>query len=249
MAKLNQIIAVVNGKKTEAQNALTALLRKCGKTELFTGLFRSYRPNTEDGETFPSESKAVQCTVKEVVGEIESVMTDFLDLIATQEYANCEAKGDIVVNGTAVLRDVPVSYLLFLEKQMNDYKTLISSLPTLEHGEKWSQDVNGELFASDPQETNKTKKIPQHKVVYEATEHHPAQVETWTEDVVIGKWSLTKYSGAMPAVVKNQLVERVKTLIDAIKFARESANSLEVEQVKVGKAVFGYLFNLDKPLN
>ena len=50
MAKLNQIVAVVNGKKTETQKELTSIYRKCDSATLFSGLTRVYTPLNEDGE-------------------------------------------------------------------------------------------------------------------------------------------------------------------------------------------------------
>jgi hypothetical protein len=32
----------------------------------------------------------------------------------------------------------------------------------------------------------------------EATEKHPAQVEVYHEDVVVGQWKTVKFSGALP---------------------------------------------------
>jgi hypothetical protein len=242
MVKLNQIVAVVNGKKTEALAALTAVHRKCAKLESFSGLHRTYRPLSEDGETFPDESKAVQYTAREALDEAKEIMSKFFDVVATQEYANCEAKADVVVGGQTVLEQVPVSYLLFLEKQVTDFKTFVSNLPTLEVGEQWSKDVNGVLYVGQSFETNKNKKVLQHKVLYEATKEHPAQVEKWSEDVTVGKWLSTKYSGAIPVTERSALVNRAKDLLDAIKFARESANNLEVNQVNVGDKLFAYLY-------
>lgn len=242
MVKLNQIVAVVNGKKTEALNALTAIHRKCAKKELFDGLHRSYRPLDEDGETFPDENKPVQYTVDTALSEAQEIMSGFFDVVATQEYANGEAKADVVVDGNVVLPQVPVTYLLFLEKQITDFKTFVSNLPTLEVGETWARDVNGELYVGQPYETNKNKKVLQHKILCEATKEHPSQIEKWFDDVLIAKWRSTKYSGAIPTVEKRKLLERVKALIDAVKFARETANDTVIEQVTVGDKLFAYLY-------
>jgi len=51
-----------------------------------------------------------------------------------------------------------------------------------------------------------------------------------------------KFSGALPAQRVNELVDRVERLQEAVKFAREEANSLEVEDVKVGEKILGFLF-------
>lgn len=242
MTKLNQIVAVVNGKKTECQKALTELHRKSQKTEDYSGLSRTYKPLQEDNETFPDENKSVIVNYTSVLDELEEICSKLFDVVAAQEYNNCVAKGDIVVDGYTILRDVPVSYLLFLEKQLLDIETFFVKLPTLDMSENWVFNENSGLFASDSYETTKTKKVLKHKVLYEATDHHPAQVEKWNEDVVIGRWVNQKFSGAIPATKKKAFIEKVKKLQDAVKFAREQANSIEAEQINISKHLFNYLY-------
>lgn len=241
MPKLNQIIAVVNGKKTEAQKALTEIYRKCGAQELFNGLTRTYKPKDEEGETYPDESKPVIYTTEQAVVDFKEIMSGLMDVIATQDYNNGDAKADIVVDGEKVLEQVPVTYLLFLEKQLTDLHTFVSKLPVLDVAESWTYDENKDVYVSGVVKTNKTKKILQHKVLYEATKEHPANIQTWNEDIVVGEWSTTKLSGAISTKDRKKLVERVKKLQDAVKFARETANSMEVENVTVGDKIFNYL--------
>lgn len=241
MAKLNQIVAVVNGKKTEAAKALTEIYRKCAVATLFEGLNRTYRPKDEDGETFPDENKTVSFTAEQAVVDFQEVMGGLLDVIATQDYANGEAKADVVVDGVVVVPQAPVTYLLFLEKQLVDLHTFVSKLPVLDVSENWIYDDNTSLYKTDVTSTNKTKKVPMHKVLYEATKEHPAQISTWTEDQVCGKWNIVKYSGSMPAKDRKILLEKVKKLQDAVKFSREVANSIEVKNVKISDKVFNYL--------
>jgi hypothetical protein len=241
MPKLNQIVAVVNGKKTEAQKALTEVYRKCGKPELFNGLHRTYRPLDEEGETFPDEIKPVEYTVDEALKESKEILSNLFDIIATQDYNNGTAVADVIVDSETVLEKVPVTYLLFLEKQLTDLNTFVSKLPTLDVGESWNKDLNKDLYVSGKYDTHKTKKVLQHKVLYEATTSHPAQVEKWTEDARVGTWVNQKFSGAMPVTEKKALLEKLKKLQDAVKFARETANSLEVKMVTVGDKVFNYL--------
>jgi hypothetical protein len=64
------------------------------------------------------------------------------------------------------------------------------------------------------------------------------------EDIVVGFWRTVKFSGALPARRVNELAERVERLQEAVKFAREEANNLEVQDQKVGEKVFQYLFAL-----
>lgn len=242
MAKLNQIIAVVNGKKTKTAKAVTDVYHNLQKPTLFEGIARSYRPSTEDGETFPPEKKLVQYRVKDAIAEVRTALTELWDVTATQDWANCKAVADVKVDGKTVLLKVPVSHLLFLEKQLTDLHTFVSKLPTLDSTEKWTFSDEQDSFTSEETRTNKTKKVMRNHVKSEATDKFPAQVETYSEDVKIGEWATIKFSGAVPAKRKNEMLERVARLQEAVKFAREEANNLEVESQGVASPLLDFVF-------
>jgi hypothetical protein len=164
------------------------------------------------------------------------------DVTATKDWANCVAKADVAVDGTTILRDVPVSYLLFLEKQLSDLTTFVKKLPILDAAETWTHDPSSDTWKTEPVRTLRTKKVPRNHVKAEATDKHPAQVDVYYEDIAIGTWTTTKFSGAVPAQRVNELLERVEKLTQAVKFAREEANTFEVTDQRVGEAVFAYLF-------
>lgn len=146
------------------------------------------------------------------------------------------------VDGETLLRDVPVTYLLFLEKQLVDLHTFVKKLPVLDAAESWSFDDSTDTWRTDPVRTIRTKKVPRNHVKAEATEKHPAQVEVYYEDIAVGYWTTVKFSGALPARRVNELVERVEKLQQAVKYAREEANGTEVTDRRVGDVVFRYLF-------
>ncbi|MDX1947676.1 MAG: hypothetical protein SFU86_19920 [Pirellulaceae bacterium] len=242
MPKLNQIIAIQNGKKTQVKESLTQAYHQLQKPDLLAGISRTYKPKEEGGETQPPESKLVQIKVKEIVERVSRDLTDLFDVVATQDWANCQAKADVQVDGRTIVSGVPVTYLLFIEKQLVDLHTFVDKLPVLDPGEQWSFNQAQDCFASEPFQTSRTKKVPKSHVKYEATEEHPAQVEMYFEDVTVGTWTTVKYSGAIPAAERNQLLERVRKLADAVKAAREEANCCEVERRKVAESILGYIF-------
>lgn len=242
MAKLNQIVAIVQGKKSETKKALTEVFRKLSADNLFNGLSRVYTPLDDEGEQLPNEGQNIQYDVSTALKDVENVLSDMLNVVATQDVNNCNTRVDVKVGDTVVIEQVPVTYLMFLEKQIQDLETFVNGLPTLDPSVKWNFDENQGYYVSEPTKSVKTKKVLQHKVLYEATENHPAQIEKWNEDVSVGTWTTTKFSGAIPAPEKKKLIEKVKSLRDAIKFSREEANSMEVEKKEVSKGIFEYLF-------
>ena len=112
----------------------------------------------------------------------------------------------------------------------------------LDAAETWNFDSSADAYATEAVQTTRTKKIPRNHVKAEATEKHPAQVEVYYEDVVVGHWRTVKFSGALPATRIKELLDRGDKLQQAVKFAREEANNSEVTDVKVGEKVFDYLF-------
>ena len=112
----------------------------------------------------------------------------------------------------------------------------------LDEAESWTKDENSGLFKTEATQTHRTKKTVKPIVLYPATEQHPAQTQLLTEDVIAGFWSQIKQSGAMPKPDKQALLERVESLLKALKEAREEANGYdEVETPNVGEAIFAYL--------
>jgi len=242
MAKLNQVIAVVASKKTKAAQTLTEAYHKIQKAPLFDGINRTYQPKDEDGERLPPENKAIQIKVSDLIKDATTTLAEMYDVVATQDWANSHAKADVVVNGRIILHKVPVTHLLFLEKQLTDLSTFVGKLPILDPAEEWSYNETADLYATKPAETARTKKVPKAFVKYEATKEHPAQVETFHEDVLVGYWKTIKTSGAIPARVKNEMLDRVRKLHEAVAKAREEANSIEVSNTSVGKEIFDFVF-------
>ena len=240
--KLNQVIAIEKGTKSRSLQELTEAHHALQKPALLSGISRTYRPRDEEGEQLPPESTRVQVRAEDIIRQTTESLTKLFDVVATKDWANCQAKADVVVEGRTLLKDVPATYLLFLEKQLVDMHTFIKKLPVLDASELWVYDASADCWATEPVQTVKTKKIPRNHVKAEATEKHPAQVEVYYEDVSVGNWRTVKFSGSLPAKRVHDLLARVERLQEAVKFAREEANGLEVEEQKLGEKVFQYLF-------
>lgn len=243
MAKLNQIIAIQNGSKTRAKDTLTAAYHQIQKTDTLSGIARRYTPKDDEGEKLPPESKLVQVRVQKLIDTVKAELTALIDIVATQDTANCFARADVTVNGVTILKAVPVTHLLFLEKQVIDIHTFVEKLPTLDPGERWTFDAAQDCYASDPSQSSRSKKVMRNHVKAEATKEHPAQVDTYFEDVIVGTWTTTKFSGAISVADKNLLLVRIRQLSDAIKAAREEANNMEAASVSYGAALVDFVFS------
>ena len=241
--KLNQIVAIEKGIKSRVYSNISHLHKLNQKPELFNGFTKTYNPKDEEGETFPTETMKVQAMALDALDAFSKSLTELLDITATKDWANCNAKADIVVNGDILIHDAPTPYILFLEKQINDIRTFVEKLPELDTSEDWTEDINSGLYKTKSISTNKTKKMQKAIVLYEATEKHPAQTQLITEDIVVGLWDVIKQSGAMPIPKKKKILEKIDILAKSVKYAREKANSIEAETVKVGNTIFNYLLD------
>jgi hypothetical protein len=243
MTKLNQIIAIEKGVKSRAQKDFTTFYHLIQKTPLLEGISRTYFRKDDDGDDFPAESKFVQTRVEDVLAAAAESLTRQFDVTLTKEVNNAKAVADVKVDGNVLIANAPVTYLLFLEKQLTDIRTFVSSLPTLDPASEWEADqTTPNIWVTPEAETVKTKKVPKILTKAPATDKHPAQVEVFHEDIVVGTWKTKKFSGAVPASRVEELTQRVDTLIEAVKFAREEANGLEITDSKCGDTLFGYLF-------
>jgi hypothetical protein len=242
MTRLSQIIAVEKGVKSDASRRITDLHRDVQKPQLLSGISRTYQPRADDGDQLPAESTRVQATAPDVLAEAAAAMTRLFDITLTKDHANTAARADVTVEGETILRDVPVTYLLFLEKQLTDLHTFVAKLPVLDPSEEWAFDSARGCYATPPVKTVRGKKIPRNHTLAEATKEHPAQVQVYMEDVPEGDWTTVKFSGALPASRVRTLLGRVTALQHAVKFAREEANGVEVADQKAGEAVFSWLF-------
>lgn len=222
---------------------MTDAYQKMQKSALLNGISRTYTPKDEEGEQLPAESTRVQMTAKMLLADASKALTDLFDVTATKDFGNCEARADVVVGETTLLKGVPVTYLLFLEKKLVDLHTFVSKIPVLDSSEDWTLDPNVGCFASKPSETVRTKKVFVPLVLSPATDKHPANVKEGFEDKSVGTWKTVKFSGAMPAQKAQEMLERVEKLQRAVKFAREEANSFPVENQKVGEKIFNFLFD------
>lgn len=242
---LHKIIAVTKGVEAQFHADFTAAHHLLQKADPLSGLSRTYAPINDDptgAEQLPPESKRLQVRTAEVLGHVERMLTRVLDVTATKAVGNTRAKANLTVDGHVVARDLPAQYLLDLEKRVVNLRTFVAKLPVLDPAEKWQYDEAVDAQATDPTVTVRTRKVPRNHVVAPATDKHPAQVQVYHEDVPVGRWTTIRYSGALPARDVAAMLERLAKLGEAAKVARETANSVAVDDVTPGAAILDYLF-------
>jgi hypothetical protein len=245
VTKLNQIIAIENGEKARANKATAPLFHLLKVDGMFSGLTKTYEPLDAEGEQLPPETARVKGTVLDIIDLFVKYNSRLLDVSATKDNTNTQAFADVVVDDEVIISNAPVTFLLPFEKFLSqEVRGLIESIPVLDPAQDWelSSSEREGVYETPVVRRHRTKKVNKVLEMSPATDKHPAQVQLVAEDVLAGYWSEKKFSGAVPASRKEELTERVENLIAAVKMAREKANDIDVTDLKVGSAVFGYLF-------
>ncbi len=240
------INALLQSAKPDATRKFTDLHRLAQVGPHLSGTRRSYKAYDEDGEQLPGEVNYPRVVVEDLLPQVADVLGRLFQLQFTQDRTNCDARADIEVDGEVILPDVPATFLLFLEKQLVDLRTFIRALPPLDDAERWNRNEGSGTtwYESDPAETVRTKKTPKTFIKWQPPTpeyRQDAQVEVIQEDVRLGTWTTVKLSGAVPGVRIRELDQRITKLIDAVKVARERANSTPAVD-RTADPLFRYLF-------
>lgn len=244
MTKLHQILAVESGIRTQTQADLAKLHTPVSHHQLLLGQTRTYTPLEEDGEKIPPERALLQVRLPSVLAKTAKVWEKLLDVTATRDFANCDAKADVKLdNGTVILKQAPATYLLWLEKKLQELHSFICSLPLLPPEIEWVWDKTQNCFRNkEAIVTTRTAKVFYAHQLAPATPEHPAQVNEKSREQVIGHYHTLRFCGAFELETAQEMKGRVEELFRAVKFAREEANRIDVVDQKVGKGLLSYIF-------
>lgn len=251
MASLHEILAVESDKEGYFKKAIPELIDLFkNKVQRFQGHTRTLKLLGEEtvekieAEKAESENVSVTTTVPDELRYLSNLVTDYLDIIAQKDFANCNTKADVIVDGEVLLKDIAATTLLSLENKLKAVRQIFEEIPTLQPGVAWEKDSSiGKYIYKD---TNaevraKTKKTFDFKVLVPATDKHPAQIEKWDINVDVGYFTKIRWSGMLSVADKSLLLGRFDKLIQAIKQARQRANEFKITQVKVGDVLFDYI--------
>lgn len=247
MGKLCEILAVEGYLETKAKRAAhDANGMFAANTHLFDGFCRILQMFDDDqNENATEDRQELETTVRKVLDSFASAHTRHFDALLQKEAANQLATGDVILeNGAVIAEGLPVTFLLAMETRLRAVRAVYEGAPVLPPGVAWERDENmgDHVFRSKhDQVTFKTERKFKSQVIYEATEHHPAQVKTWEEAVNIGKYVKSRWTGLLPAAAKENMLSRIDELIRAFRKARMRANNQLVSPGSIGKELFDYI--------
>lgn len=245
MAKLHELLSVesdLEGIWRKILEETTATFNK--KVERFFGAVRTLEWFEEGQPEVPAEHKELTTTVDEKLAYQEKAVVRYFDALLQKERTNQEAKADIVIDGKTIASGLPATFLLGLESRLKRVREVYDSIPTLPPNVKWEQDEtkgDGIYSRTHPEEQLKTEKIFKVQVLYKHTKEHPAQVEKISETKNVGVYKKEVWTGVLSPAEKSVLLGKLDKLIQAVKKARQRANTTTVVKATVGKELFNYI--------
>lgn len=254
MTKLHEVLAA---EKTPvgAWNALLEdTLKKFGNaSHFYEGHSKSLKmieetPANEAIEAQAREEKPVTTTVYDTLAYALDIFGKAEDLQYQKNATNRVATGTVMWRGKPLLQDMPVDQLLGLEARIGKIRQLYAAMPTLDATKHWKESAAGNRVwqVEFPEETTKTAKVVTPIVLSPATDKHPAQVQAVTSDVIVGKVTNIRRSGAATAIQKAEAIKQIDELLVEIKQARMRANETEVVKGRVSDQLLEILL---APLN
>lgn len=241
MTQLNQLLGVRKSVNSMAGKTFVEIGREVQKPQLMAGLTRNYAPLNDDGDRLPGEFQKVQNTVAELNDRLIATLIRLYDVNATVDEANTGARGTITWSG-GVIEDVPVTTLMWLDKQLAEVASYLRVVPVLDPAFDWEYDEAAGVYKTQKQETHRTTKVQKPIVLYPATEKHAAQTQLVIEDELTGYWTSQKLSGAIPIDELRGSQARLEELREAVIKAREAANDYTVENVSIGAQIMSWVF-------
>lgn len=247
MAKLHQVLAVEADLEGKYKRVSEESKKTFGKAAMFTGFNRKlvlFAEAAEGAAEFPEENASLETTVAERLAYNAKAISKYLDAVMQKEATNQVASAQLMVRGVVIADDVPATMLLALESRLKYIRGIYEAIPTLPAGTEWEPSTTRGDNIWDmvhPEEKLKTELTFKSQIIVEPTEHHPAQIEKWQEQMPVGKFVKKIWSGMITTAKKSELLDKIDALIKAVKMARQQANSTKVLETKIGQSVMDFI--------
>ena len=252
MAVLHELLAVEAGlaeTATRISKEVTKVLDS--KSSLFAGMHKAHSLFNEADQHMVQapEVKEVESTVADQLNYLGTELARYWDVTYLKEEANQRAKADIIIDNKVIAPNVPAIVLLSMEKKLTALLATYNAIPTLDAAKAWEIDptyarpfVYRTKYVTERHQTQTKKKWQE---ISPATVQHKAQVAEVDETTVIGKYTITEFSGATTSLDKAEKLQRLTALIRAVKSARQRANSTEVSSLSgsFGLSLIDYINN------
>lgn len=228
----------------QAMAQTVASLFMDGRTRM-VGQIRTYIPEEEEGQTYPSERVELATTVDAELSRYADAFGAWIDAAVQKEATNTRAEAELNVDGIS-FGTLPATGLLNLESKLEEVINLYERIPTNDAAVSWTWDGENGFWRSPVGVRSKSEKRQEGIVLYDATTEHPAQTQLITRDVRVGRYETVVFSGALAESDKAGRLERARKLLVAVKKARAKANDQETDTTRYASKLFAYI-NGSKP--
>jgi len=252
-AQLHELLAALGDLEARSKMAQQEGIDTFNKrVSHFMGMHRTLKMFAEqDGhlEAANEQHQELTTTVGAKLKYVQKAVANWYDAFLQKEATNQTAVADLVIDGVVIAESMPAAFFLGMEKELKALRSLYEAIPTLQPGVKWELDPTlaaadnskGVYRNANPVKKLKTKQTIAHKILVPGDEHHPAQVEKWTEQEPVGEFTEDIFTGMITPAEKSVMLNRISKLISATKRARMRANKAAIVQKAIGKTIFKYI--------
>lgn len=248
MGQLHEVLAVENELKNIAKKITEEGINTFSKKpDHFLGFHKTlkmFNDARSNEEAAAGQHRELVTTVNDKLLYVAGHIIKALDATAQKESTNQLAKADVVINGKTVLKDVPATLLLTLEKEIKVIRDIYKAIPTLQPGIEWKLDTEageGVYRTVRPEARAKTEKVFHFNEISPPTKEHKAQIREWNDDRPVGNYETTQVCSMISPGRKSVLLGRIEDLFQAVRKARSRANKQEIIDAHIGEKIFGYI--------
>lgn len=252
MPKLHELLAIEGPLKSQADKTRADLISTTfeKKRHLFQEKVETFTPVADGAPAVTESQLSLQTTVHHELEWISGIWSKALDAAFSIAEANTSARADVVLEDgkTVILKNVPATALLELEKRASEIQQLVAAIPTLDPAKGFvpDPDKGSNIYKAREDVRKRTQKTQIPLVLYAATKEHPAQVKEISVDLPVGTLQTQEWSGLITPAEKADMLDRAEQLGRALKAARSRANSIDVPTLNgnsaVGNTLLSYVF-------
>lgn len=252
MGKMHQLLSVIQDLKGQAAKILNETEKVfSAKQNLFDEEAKDFKPlNDEDrisnlmANQLSSHTAMVE-TVASKLSHFAEHYGPFIDAALQVDMTNTRATTSIDI-GLKTFDNVPATFLLQFEKMLREIRKIYDAIPTLDMKVIWAKDPmkGAGVWRAPKEETVKTRKVTEHKVIVQPTDKHPAQVAEYTTDEPVGVYEIHKWSGKITPEQKYRLLRKIDEYIRLVKTALGKANEAEHSTEKISDVFFKELHSV-----
>jgi hypothetical protein len=168
MPKLHELLAIESNLETQASKVRADLANTFEKKRhLFEEKRLLFTPNTEGAQVVTEQQTDIQTTAQKELAWVQPHLAKALNASYQVAEANTQARADIILedSDTPLVKDVPATSLLELQKRLAEILHLAQAIPTLDPAKGFTADPQRGPGIYKAREIRKTRTTEQPKVI------------------------------------------------------------------------------------